>query len=444
MNSVGIIAEYDPFHNGHAYHIGEAKRISRAENVIVALSGSFVQRGEPACADKFTRAKWALQGGADLVAELPDALSCSCAQRFAEGGIRLLASTGLVDCVSFGSELGDIEKLRRIADIKLSHKALASSLSKGLSYPAAAAEGMKLSGIEAEALSPNDILGIEYLRAINKFAPKIRAFAVKRKGAAHNKGSADVLAGISGKGRKTALFREDEAADIENNTANIEYKAADMDFISASAVRRLLYESENESGKLPNKTSEELISSVPAFVYRDIQALFGAGRLPAKLSRLSDIILYAVRKARPESIRTLADVSEGLENAVKKAACEASNLSEFLNSVKTKRYTLARLKRICINILLGTTESFQRGAASSDDMLCIRVLGVRKEKLNLLSLLKRRSLLPVITKYSDTSSLCENALRVMEHTRRASAVRDLANPSDKSVKDDFAHPLIIV
>lgn len=135
MKNIGIVAEYNPFHNGHAYHIEQARKIAGGGSVIAVMSASFVQRGEPAAFDKFTRTAMALQGGADMVLELPDILSLSCAERFALGGVRILSASGIAGRLCFGSESGDIDALRRAADSKLSGDELSSALSSGLSYP---------------------------------------------------------------------------------------------------------------------------------------------------------------------------------------------------------------------------------------------------------------------------------------------------------------------
>ena len=182
MKNIGIVAEYNPFHNGHAYHIEQARKIAGGGSVIAVMSASFVQRGEPAAFDKFTRTAMALQGGADMVLELPDILSLSCAERFALGGVRILSASGIADRLCFGSESGDIDALRRAADSKLSGDELSSALSSGLSYPAAAARQLRAHGIGVGSNNPNDVLGIEYIRALNRIAPAIRPFAVRRIG----------------------------------------------------------------------------------------------------------------------------------------------------------------------------------------------------------------------------------------------------------------------
>ena len=151
---IGIIAEYNPFHNGHAHHLREAKRISGAEHAIVCMSASFVQRGEPACADKFTRARWALMNGADMVIELPDALSCSNAERFAFGGVKLLSATGLVSGICFGSESGDCDRLIEAASAVPDPTVIKAELDKGKSYPSALSSALSAAGVDISVTSP--------------------------------------------------------------------------------------------------------------------------------------------------------------------------------------------------------------------------------------------------------------------------------------------------
>lgn len=398
MSGIGIIAEYNPFHNGHAYQLAEAKRLSNADHIIVVMSGSFVQRGEPACTDKFTRSKWALRGGADLVIELPDVLSLACAERFSYGGVRLLSATGLVNGLCFGSERGDIDMLSSAASVNFSGETLKNALSAGLPYPTAVSEQLRSLGVELNANAPNDTLGIEYIRAVKRLAPTMRIFAVKRKGSGYN--------------------------DTETGGC----------FASASRIRRAIAEGQVNSVRI----------SMPEFVCETIEKQLSDGRFPASESSLSDAVLFALRTLGSDGVSKLADVSEGLENVFARFCASSSNYAELLSCVKTKRYTMNRLKRICMNALLGTTSELQTIAATQPEALYLRVLGVRREKMHLLSELAKNASLPVIVTHSDLSKLNEMQLAILEHSRRASAIRALACPMDKSTKDDFSHRLIVV
>lgn len=392
MNSkcVGIVAEYNPFHNGHAYQIREAKRLSGAEYAIVCMSASFVQRGECACMDKFTRAAWALNGGADMVIELPDIISCSCAERFAYGGIKILNATGLISDICFGSESGDIDALKVTASLQLDRQMLKESLDNGSSYPTAVSKALG----KDEFLLPNDTLGVEYLRAINKIAPTIGAYAVKRIGAKHD----------------------------ELHSGN--------EFSSASAIR-----TDFNCGNYSN-----VEKALPKYVFEDMVCDTNNSNLPYSMKNLSDILLYSLRKLGSSGISDLAEVSEGLENLIFNVAMNANNGMDIAQTVKSKRYTLARIRRIMVNAVLGSTNHLQSLALYEPDSLYIRVLGV-KNKL-LLSELNKTATLPVLTRSSDTKKLCENAKKIFEHTRFASSVMALAHNGNRKAIDEFSGALI--
>lgn len=184
--------------------------------------------------------------------------------------------------------------------------------------------------------------------------------------------------------------------------------------------------------------------SVPPFVLLEIQKQLSEQRAPAALSGLSQAVLYRLRCMTGDELSRIADVSEGLENPILRAAKSASNIAELLDAVKTKRYTLARLKRILFNALLGITREQQELAAYSDDALYIRVLGIRQSKLHLLSELQENAALPIVLRLSDAESLPFNAKQTLELTRRASLIRALACPGNVSCRDDFSHRLVII
>lgn len=394
---LGIIAEYNPFHNGHKYQLEEAKRISGAKHIIICMSASFVQRGEPACTDKFVRTRWALEGGADMVIEFPDVLSVSCAERFAMGGIKLLNSTGLVSGICFGSETEDMSMLRRAANTKPNKDVLKEALAGGHSYPTAKRDALSANGAEISSHAPNDLLGIEYLRAIETIAPSLNAFAIKRIGSGYN--------------------------DTVNNG----------EYASATAIRALF-----------NQVPPAHIDALPKFVRKDIQAQMDLGKMPVSIKALSVPILYSLRKLGANGISNLAEVSEGLENLIFKAAQSCGNYDELLASIKTKRYTLSRLKRILINALLGTTSQLQDLALSLPDALYIRVLGIRKEAIHLLSTLHSSASLPVITRHSSLNALSPNAAMVFKHSALSSSIRALAQPVVRTYEDEFSSALVIV
>lgn len=396
MGNVGIIAEYNPFHNGHAYHLEMAKAASGGRAIVV-MSGDFVQRGEPAAFDKFDRTRWALENGADMVLALPAVFSLANAECFAIGGVSLLAGTGLVDCIAFGSECGDVEKLKAAAALIDSETdnvkgAIKRTLSEGCSYPQALSRAYGEAGSAVADIfsSPNDILGVEYIRALNRFAPHIRLIAIQRQGAAH------------------------DDAKAENG------------FMSAAALRDML--------------CEDIAQFVPKDVYNDIHARLSANTIPRHIDALSQAALYAIRLLSVQEIARICDVSEGLENVIYRAARDCSTLDEFLSAVKTRRYTMARIKRIAMRALLGIAVD-PKGMLPG---LYIRVLGVRKDSRDLLSGLSQSASLPVISRFSDVEALspAQRALHDVDMT--AAAVAPLAAPSPLAARFDYAEPLITV
>lgn len=400
MKTVGIIAEYNPFHSGHAYQLKEAQKLLKKECTVVIMSGSFVQRGEPACADKFTRARWAAQNGASMVLELPDVFSLSCAERFASEAIRILNGTGLVDSICFGSESGDIEKLERIADAGFSEERFKTVINAGASYPKA------LSSAYEEELGPNDILGLEYLKAIKKYGCDLDTVTVKRE-----TGYNDPSLG--------------------------------PEMSSALAIRSALSRSTGET-RISPQVFDCLARSLPRGVLEDVSSMMKKGEFPSTCEGLSDVLLYKLRSMDPESIALLPEVSEGLENLFYSKALSASSFYELMNGVKSKRYTMARLKRIAMCALLGITREMQDEAAEDDSHLYIRVLAVRKDSTELLSQLIEKASLPVIVKAADREKLPPKAKSVERVSSLAHIIRALGQPYEKAAIPDSSNRLITV
>ena len=407
MHAVGIIAEYNPFHNGHAYHLSCAKRLSGCTHAIVAMSGSFVQRGDTAAFDKFARARWALCHGADLVLELPTAFACASAERFARGGVALLAGTGLICALAFGAEHADLALLSSMAfssaggtDSDVPERRIAFYLKQGLSFPAARARAyteIAPDAGNAEAFaSPNNILAIEYLRALASIAPDISPIAVPRTGAAHDAPCASAKTG----------------------------------FASASALR----EAAERCDMLL------LRNAAPAQVAAEIEAAVMALHAPKNAARLSDAILYALRRDTRTALASLPDVSEGLENVLYEKARSCTDYPAFLAAVKTKRYTLARLRRIAMHALLGVDKAFARHPAPR----YLRVLGVRRDALALLSALSECASLPVVAGYQDYAALNGMAKEQFDLDLFAGELSSMAAPAPEAASSEFSRPLLIV
>lgn len=398
MKTVGIVAEYNPFHNGHAYHIAEAKRQTGADLALVVMSADFVQRGEPAIADKFTRTKWALDGGADFVFELPEVFSCACAERFASGAVRILAGTGIVDALCFGSESGDIKLLQKAADTEPDSEKLRTALADGMPYPKAMAFA------SGGPLAPNDILGVEYLRAIKKYAPAMEAHAIKRIGG----------------------YDETELSG---------------EYSSAAAIRRALAPTADLQ-RISERLFDELNSALPGEVLKDVSSMLREGLCPASDERLSEVLLYRLRTMTAEDIALLPEVSEGLENLFARHAAEAGDYRRMLAAVKSKRYTMARLKRICTCALLGVTEELQRAASFDCNYLYARLLGLQTGFRDILGDIAERSTIPLIFRREDRALLPPEAARVLAVTELAHKVHALARPYEKAADEDAEHMLV--
>lgn len=333
MKIAGIIAEYDPFHSGHAYHIAKTRAQTGAEGIVVVLGGEFTQRGEGAWCSKYLRAKATLLSGADLVLEMPVPYALGSAERFAKGGVCLLDALGCVDFLSFGSESGDAEKIEAFAALSESEIFLEETkkaLSEGVSAPLARQKATEALSPELWdiARNPNDTLGAEYCKWLKRLESEITPFAVKRYGCAH--GEEAVLK--SGIASATYLRSFSEPRDI---------------FPYVPTNTHSLLESEYESGKLPFD-----------------EKLFERGALA---------VLRGISERDLEKVPDCA--AEGLYHRVYSAVREASSLDELYSLIKTKRYTMSRVKRIVAAAVLGIDES----KVKDEIPPYIRVLGMNEK-----------------------------------------------------------------
>lgn len=349
MPTVGIIAEYNPFHRGHKYQIEQVRRHFGADTAVVAvMSGNFVQRGDCAILSKHRRAELALRGGADLVLELPVTWAVSSAERFARGGVEILAATGLVDTLAFGSETGDAERLAKAADVIDSpgfSDALAPWMKEGLPFAAARQKAVEaLLGEPFDLSQPNDLLGVEYLRSLRNTG--IAPLAIRRIGAGHHEeGSGDIT--------------------------------------SATHIRRLMLSGEDAAPYLPSDTLRK-------------------GEPLAALTYAERAVLARLRTMTAQDFLRLPDCSEGLENRLAEAAKQGRSLEEVYELAKTKRYAHARIRRLVLWSWLGLTR---------DDLLphvpYIRVLGFNGRGQELLHRMKKTAALPVVTKPASVRELGE-------------------------------------
>lgn len=353
MNAVGIVAEYNPFHNGHLYHLEEAKRRSGCAYAVCVMSGNFTQRGEPAMADKWTRARAALLAGADVVLELPFLYAAMPANRFAYGAVKILSSLGPVTHLAFGSEdAAAMERFRaaaRYLHTEEFQRLLKSYLPKEPSYPIAYAKALaKISGLPEVIFSlPNNILALEYLKALNSLHSPMIPLPIQRKGAQHKDLGLSVYA-------------------------------------SGSAIRR---------GR--EKDLKSLPSVLPPAVWELVKDL--------KWVQPKDLAPYLFGRFRTMdavALRQIFDVNEGLENRLLRAF-RVTNYELAWKELRCKRYSNARLQRILLYALLGVTQNEMLTLDAFGRPVYARILGFRKAASPLLREIQDSAALPVITKAAD-------------------------------------------
>ena len=412
MNNVlGIICEYNPFHNGHLYHLNEAKKVTNSDYSVAIISGNFAQRGEPSIVSKWAKTEMALKCGVDLVLELPVIYSISSAENFAYGATKILDSLDIVDYLAFGSECGDITILDDIVQVlieepKAYRTLLSHELSTGVSYPKAREKAllMYLANMRRFAnvlSSPNNILGIEYLKALKKQNSIIQPVTIKRQESDHN-----------------------------NNMFTSSSR-----FASGSAIRSACL----------STNIDNLQKYMPEDSFYLLEDCLKKGNCVKDLSCFDKEILYTLRKMSTSEIANLPDVSEGLEYAIKNAANSCNSVVELLTLIDTKRYTKTRLQRIFLYAILGITKDDIQ--LSKKITPYIRVLGFNENGKELISEATRRNpKLNLITspkKFLDSSSN-KNLKYLLQKDIWASNVYTLGYEYESKANLDYTHRLIIV
>ncbi len=378
MHVCGIIAEYDPFHTGHAHQIKAARKILGSDSAVVCvMSGNWTQRGGPAIVSKHLRAKLALMGGADLVLELPLPYAVSSAEWFARGGIATLNATGVVTHLCFGSEAGTIDPLQSTAvclDSEEYRFALHTHLDKGLSYPVARQKAtVQLIGVDADCLSyPNNNLGVEYLRALSWCNSEITPITILRQGAGHGEPPQD-------------------------------------GFSSASHIRRLMR----------NDNWDELL---PYLIPGEAELLANSDL--ADISHAERAFLCRLRSMSEPELAALPDCGEGLSNRLFRSIQTCTSLEEILLQTKTKRYTLARLRRILTCAYLGLSSNDRPHLPAY-----IRVLGMNETGQTLLRIMRKTSTLPLLTKPAHIHRMSAEAQHLFELECNATDLYGLCLPS---------------
>lgn len=398
MNVVGIITEHNPYHNGHLYHVDMAREVCGADYVISVMSGHFLQRGEPALFNKWARAKMAILGGVDIVIELPTAYSVRSASAFAMGSVALLNATGVVTHICFGSESGSLDELlpsaRILADEPREFKILlAEYLGAGLSYPVARARAitrlMGGSGNSADIhSSPNNILGIEYLRSLILLKSSIKPVTIRRFSAGYHDRSMDGRSAIA----------------------------------SATSIRDEL--------QVCGRLTEDIRRVVPESTFTIMHEETGKGHGPVFLKDCAEILFYLLRTMPVEKVAGLLDVGEGLENRICEVSRSAGSVMELIAGVKTKRYTWTRIQRILCYILLGYTKE-QAEVFDRSGPLYIRILGLSAKGRELLKKIKKNAAVPAITRTVPYLARADEMSGMLQFDVRATDLYALLCPAVK-------------
>ncbi len=410
MKVLGIISEYNPLHSGHVYHIEASRDKINTTHTLCVMSGQFVQRGEPAIVDKWARASMALQAGVDLVLELPVVFSCASAELFAYGAVRMLHHTGIVDFLCFGSEQGEIGSLWRIASILRDEPSEFKSLLKkhlksGLSFPAAREKALMayLRELPENIISQsNNILAIEYLKALKKMKSSIQPVTVKRMGSLHQ----------------------------DTNIAS--------SFSSATSIRNYI----GQGGSLSNPL---LSGNLPLSTQNILQKCFMNNRGPVFPEAFSSIILHRLRTMDAESLKNVPDVQEGLENRLISSAMQTGTLEDLIESVSTSRYPYTRIKRIVMDLLLGISKTQLKSFLEDGSCGYLRVLGFNEKGRELLQQIQKKASLPLIIKVSNHRNQLTGLSREMfEYDIRSTNtyVLGYSDPAQRTGDQDYTVPVV--
>lgn len=405
MNITGLIVEYNPFHNGHIYHLQKSLEKTSADASIAVMSGNFIQRGEPALFDKFSRAKAAVESGVDLVVELPSIYASQSAELFAKGSVALLNSLGCVNSICFGSEEGNINALYLIASILCLEpqefkEKLSSYLSEGMLFPTARNKalfdyinspdfsfGDNFNNIDLseERLndilsSSNNILGIEYIKQLISLKSEIKPFTIGR------------------------IHSEYNSEEISGNIN------------SATAVRKKLHElissKENNSSDINEliksiQTSTDITNSIPESTLNMITSNIEKGFLPMYPEYFFETLISTIIRDK-KNLESYFDISEGIENKIFKAALVAKDYDELLNLVKSKRYTMTRIKRCLNNILLGITKDDMELAKGINTIPYVRILAFNSKGREIIREIKKSSEIKIINKFSEVEHFMDD------------------------------------
>lgn len=436
MRVNGIVAEYNPFHNGHRYQLEESRRLTGADYTVIVMSGGFVQRGAPALADKQARAEMALRCGADLVLELPVLYACSSAEAFAAGAVALLDGLGAVTHLCFGSECGDVDALGQIAAFLLEEPepyrmALKASLKQGLSYPNARARAISACREAGEVLpegcgellaSPNNILGIDYIKALLHSKSSMVPVTIQRVGAGYHEGY-------------QKSFYDGFPAPAQPASGTGQEPGPSLS--SALAIRQALQQGcplARLAGSMPGE-SLQILSS-----YTEKARLLHA-------DDFSSLLYYKLLMEQGQGYEKYLDMSRSLSDRIARQLNGFSGYESFCDLLKTKNMTYTRISRCLLHILLGIEKAHMELGQSLGHAPYARVLGFRRQAAPLLEAIGKLSSVPLVTKLADAKkSLEADAYRLLKLDIQSSALyQAMARAhTGRPPKNEFSTPLVIL
>lgn len=420
MNIIGVIAEYNPFHNGHKYLLESVKTKFNPDGIICIMSGNFVQRGEPAIFSKWARTKMALYSGVDLVLELPTCFATSTAEIFAESALSLFEQIKVVKGISFGVESDCHRELLYLGKLlydepMLFKKNLKKYLKTGITFAAAREKAImkylesvntpfsynKLSKLLKK---PNFILALEYTKAINKLDSDINILPILRRGASYHE------------------------------------KNVNTEFPSATAIRAALKSIKDKNGDYSKLIFDKMSKGTPYWCQKIIYDEIKSGRGPVFLDDIEPYVLYVLRRTPATEITKFFDVKEGLQNRIKRSALMSTNINELVENIKSKRYPETKIQRILVHILLDIKKDivFQRKP------LYIRILGLTPTGGKIIKAIKKQSDIPIITRTASYKNLKGKAKSMFEIDLLSSDVYSLffTNPRSRQGAQDFTNSVI--
>ena len=402
MRILGIISEYDPFHNGHKYMLQKLRSELKPDAVVSVMSGEFTQRGMPAYFDKMKRAEMAVMGGIDLALELPYIYACNSSAEFAKGGIGILKGLGCITHIGFGAETDDIDVLTAIAEAGEDYEIssyIRNIMSKGISYAEAltSAFGLKYGRDMAEILRhPNNLLAIEYLRAMRIMDADFEPLAVKRLGAMHDGTTID---------------------------ASVEQKKILDDigsFSSGSEIRKCL-------------AAGRGIGSVRSFLPDSSFELLERERNEVSWEKLYELLKYRCLTSAAEELSNILEINEGIENRIKKYIAESNSFDDLIMAVKSKRYTMARIRRMLIHILMNIKKS---EFAELKGNYYARVLAFNSKGAELIRKMKDNSEIPIISNLNRVDRYPEKVRRSLHIDSKSVDLYDILSENKKRVGRD--------